>query len=52
MTQPATPEHDTIPSVSGLAIWGVLLIALLLGLVLYFRYGSQVNPLLHLDSLR
>jgi len=53
MTQPFTNEQpESAPSFWGLVTWAGLLLVLLAGLALYFRFANQVNPLLHLDPAR
>ena len=53
MTQPFSAEQqESAPSFWGMATWIAILVLLLAGLVLYFRFGDQVNPLLYLDSAR
>ena len=53
MTKPPfQTEPEPAPSIGRMTMWIVLLLVLIAGLVLYFRFGTQVNPLLDLESVR
>ena len=52
MTQPHSSEQEPAPTTARMGVWTVLLLVILSGVFLYFRYGSQVNPLLYLEPAR
>ena len=40
------PPHDRVP-IGRVIPWVILVVLLVAGVVLYFRYGAQVTPLLN-----
>ena len=52
MNQPSPAELETAPTPARVAVWLVLLVVLVSGIFLYFRFGSAVNPLLYLEPAR
>ena len=52
MTQPFSSEQESAPSSARAGFWAVLLLVVIAGVILYFLYGSHVNPLLYLEPAR